>query len=119
VINRALEIRAAVSEILSLGKDDPDLCATLEIPSNTNHWVQVTREEVNLAYPFEDDPVARLASARLAGFELLDWQPKLYATFRHGRRGVDIVAGFVAAYFTDILGETGDDLSVTMDDLHG
>jgi hypothetical protein len=113
-MQRLTQIRAAVDEILSLGKDDTDLCATMEIASNTNHWAQVTRAEVNLSYPFEDDPIARVASAGLAGFELLTWEPKLFATFRHTGRTPEIVADF-----TEVLGSTGRHLDITMDDLSG
>lgn len=116
---RLRQIRTAIDEIFSTDNPKLDLCATLEIPSNTNHWVQVTREEVNLAYPFEDEPLGRLASSGLAGFELLAWEPKLYATFRHAGRNAEIVAGFVDAWFSEVLGSTGSDLSLTMDDLAG
>lgn len=118
-MNRLTQIRAAVDEILSLGKDDVNLCATMEVPSNTHHWAQVTREEVNLSYPFEDDPVARLASAGLDGFPLLTWEPKLFATFRHAGRTPEIVTEFVDRYFTEVLGSKGATLDVTMDDLGG
>lgn len=116
-MERARQIRAAVDEVFSIDDRKIDMCATLEIPSDTKLWAQVTREEVNLSYPFEDDPVARVASAGLAGLELLGWEPKLYATFRHAGRTAEVVTGFVVVYFSEVLGSTGTDLSVTMEDL--
>lgn len=118
-MNRQTQIRAAVDEILSIDDQNIDMCATMENPSNANQWAQVTREEVNLSYPFEDDPVARVASAGLDGFPLLTWEPKLFATFRHAGRTAELVTLFVDRYFSEVLGSTGPDLAITMDELGG
>jgi hypothetical protein len=82
-----------------------DWCINLQSRSNADHWVQITWDNINLAYPLADDPAKVLAS--LPDVPLLDvasWEANTFVTFSHGADGsMPALAEFVAAYFVNIL----------------
>jgi hypothetical protein len=97
-LRRAVEAAAA---------GDIDCCILLESLRDVGSWVQLTWDTVNAAYPFADDPMARVRAAGVPEYpycELTAWEPEKYATFEHPAEPLDRVAGFVAAYFERVLG---------------
>jgi hypothetical protein len=86
---------------------NPDCCILLESASDPNKWVQLTWANVNAAYPFPDEPLARLRAARVPeypDYSLLCWESGKYATFDHPADPLDGIAAFVAGYFERVLG---------------
>ena len=55
-----------------------------ELEGDEGVWIQVTSDQINLAYPFEDDPGERLIAREVSGHALLalsTWEPGVFATF--------------------------------------
>ena len=64
--------------------EEGNLCLTLEANGDEKIWVQVVAESVNMAYPFRDDPTARLERLQIKDrqlLELVQFESKLFATF--------------------------------------
>lgn len=116
-MERGATILKAIGEVLAVDDPEVDICATLDTPSNRQAWVQVTRDMINAAYPFEGDPLQMLSGHGLLQLELVTWEPKQYVTFRHVGVSPKALAGFVDTYLSEILGAAGAEVSVTMEDL--
>ena len=69
------EIAPGVREMLAGG---PDWCATFEIPSDSDRWVQFTVGIINAAYPHNEAPESRLGE--LGSFTLEEWEPNKYVS---------------------------------------
>jgi hypothetical protein len=61
-------------------------CAAFDVPGRDAAWVEVVAGEVNVAYPFTDDPMQRLDELALGhtfAIELSEWQPGTFAAFTY------------------------------------
>ena len=79
-------IHPLVREVLQGAEEGGSFCATYELEEAENVWIQVTVSEINMAYPFTDDPMARIVAAGVRGHERLtlsSWEPGVFATFDH------------------------------------
>ena len=94
------EMSPLIREIMT-APADRDYCVTFELVGNSDAWAQVTREEINLAYPYADDPECKLAG-------LLDkepctgiqaFEPGKYLTLSYKTSDPRSVARLVAASF--------------------
>jgi hypothetical protein len=73
-----------VREVLQGADEGEHLCAMFELEEAENSWIQVTGDQINMAYPFDDDPTARVVAAGVSGLErlsLASWEPRTHATF--------------------------------------
>jgi hypothetical protein len=69
------EIASAIEKV-EAGDSDDQLCASLKVARQETPWIQVVSGILNLWWPFNDDPAARvgrLLSAPLPGWHLSDW----------------------------------------------
>jgi len=103
---------------------EPALLATLTAHSRTGGevWIQVTAGNINMDYPFPDDPVARLRQANIFGafkVDLIDWNAGNFVTWDTAAIAPRDVALMVDRIFTAILGcdDTTYAPAVTMEDL--
>jgi len=90
-----------IREVLSAASDpaaSSEMCATFEVTSNTAAWAQVTPGSLNIAYPFADAPLERLAPIldALPDVQLVAFEASKYATF-----SFDSVAPVVLARVID------------------
>jgi len=103
----------------------PALCATFTARNRAGGeaWIQVLAGNINMAYPFADDPVARFRLANAFGplkaSELIDWQAGNYVTWETSGVAPRDVAFLVDRFFTTILGcdDATYEPAVTMEDL--
>jgi hypothetical protein len=116
-MERAATILKAIGEVLAVEDPEVDICATLDTPSNRDAWIQITRDMINAAYPFEGEPQQMLSGHGLLQLEIVTWEANKYVTFRHVGVSPKALAGFVDTYLSEILGAAGPDVSVTMEDL--
>ena len=93
------EIAPGVREVLAGG---PSWCATFEISSDPNRWVQFTAGTINAAYPHNEAPESRLAE--LGSFALEEWEPNKYITGMLVLEDARSVAEWIDHYFVAILG---------------
>jgi len=117
------ELRPPILEVFAAGPptDSASWCATFEVDGRSNVWVQVTFDQVNIAYPSERKPTDELAIHKQVpthAIELADWEPNMYATFSHSG-DVNAVAAFIDAYLEHIFMKGTDEytLNVTMENL--
>ena len=98
----------ALSQIF-VASDEQNWCATFEAEGRPDCWVQVMLGSVNAAYPYDEDPLARLERCGLAGRveELIAFEAKMYATFILKEATPASSAAFVDDWFATIL-ELGD-----------
>ena len=82
-------------------------CFTLTPKTGGDAWIQLTFSFLNLYYPHPNDPVAQMRTEAVnvpAGTELVNWEPKSFATFDHGQvETLRQVAAFVVDYTERIL----------------
>ncbi|MEO0476097.1 MAG: hypothetical protein AAF085_09050 [Planctomycetota bacterium] len=63
---------------------DEDFCVTFEVEGASHLWVQVTRDSLNIHYPFDDDPTDDRVTSRLElgeGMTYACHEPNKYATW--------------------------------------
>ena len=108
-------IRPAIAEVYEAPTDD--WCATLEIPG-TEHWVQVVRGTLNVAYPYDGEPLERFTrlASLLPDVQLTDWEAETYATFSHGECSSADLAKAVDCLFLVLLDDqaAGYEVDVSM-----
>lgn len=93
---------------------DVEYCASFTVPGREAAWAEVVLPTVNFAYPFHEDPIARLERsgvAALPGLAVREWQPGLFATVSYDRATSREIARFVDGIFGVLLG-CGDDYPV-------
>ena len=93
--DQVAEMAPLVREVFAAGADDAaEWCATFEVVGNASAWAQVTASSLNLAYPFADAPLLRLADVvrPLPEVELVGWEAGKYATFSFGSASASVVA---------------------------
>lgn len=82
-------IHPLVREVLEGAEEGGNFCATYALEDAEDVWIQVTTDAINMAYPFADDPMARVVAAGVEGHERLtlsSWEPDVFATFDHDAR---------------------------------
>ena len=96
-----------------------NLCATFSLEGDGDVWVQITSFEINLAFPFADDPADRLPSAvfrAVGGVELLDWEAKNFATYSYPQEvSAQALAETVDHIFVEVLGQNVGGYAVTVE----
>ncbi len=87
----------------------PALCATFTARNRAGDevWIQVMAGNINMAYPFADDPVARFrlmnAFGPVKGAALIGWEAGTYVTWETPGIAPRDVAFLVDRFFTTIL----------------
>jgi hypothetical protein len=89
--------------------DEPKFSCTLESRSAAGGevWVQVIPGTVNMAYPFDDDPLDRLGACGVdapPALDLIEWDAGSYAAFDVGGVPARDQALFVDRLFVLVLG---------------
>jgi hypothetical protein len=101
-------IHPLVREVLRAADENMASCATYELETDENIWIQVTSGNINMAYPFVDEPMARVTAAGVSGRErlgLTTWEPNAYATFDYDPAASSFeVAELVDQLFLHVLG---------------
>ena len=95
------EIVAAIEEVESDDSDD-QLCASFKVSGQETPWIQVVSGILNVWWPFDDDPAARvtqLLTAPLPGWVLCDWEAGTFATFEFEPTDVESQAETVDLLF--------------------
>lgn len=96
-----------------------NLCATFSIEGDGDIWVQVTSFEINLAYPFTDEPDDRLPRAvfrAVESVELLDWEAGNFATYSYPQHTTArALAETVDSIFVDVLGQKASGYAFSVD----
>jgi len=84
-----------------------DWCVNLNSKANTDHWVQITWEHLNLSFPLTVDPESLIAELpAVPDLEIVDSKPNSYLTLAHGADfSLPAIADFVAEYAERYLGE--------------
>jgi hypothetical protein len=81
-------IRPLIVELAEAPSASPgaEFCARFTVPEQPGAWAEVVAGTVNFAYPFTDDPIARLGRLGLAlpGLGVREWEPGLFATIGFG-----------------------------------
>lgn len=102
----------------------PALCATFTARTLAGDevWIQVLAGNINMAYPFADDPVERFRLSNAFGplkAELIGWKADTYATWETSGIAPRDVAFLVDRFFTAILGcdDATYEPTVAMEDL--
>jgi hypothetical protein len=110
-------IRPLIAELEDAASEGPGIeyCARFAVPGREAVWAEVVLRAVNFAYPFPDDPIARLGHSGLVappGLALQEWQPGLFATVSFGEGATSReVARFVDGILGVLLG-CGEDYPV-------
>jgi hypothetical protein len=106
-------IAEAIADVMTSGDADSMLCCTLEATdaSGESVAVQVMQDSVNITpYAHDDDPLDRLEQCGATegldnvDLELVDWEPKKFATIGIDDLEVADVARLVDQIFTRLLG---------------
>jgi hypothetical protein len=99
-------IRPAIGELEGAARNsERQFVARFDIPGRHSMWVEVILGTVNLGYPYADDPMERLLRhgiTPLPKLELVEWQPKLFATFQYE---LGAPSREVATFVDRVLGE--------------
>ncbi len=99
-----------------------EYCVLLESVAFPDRWVQLTWDSVNAAYPYTDEPLARIRADGVPTYPnmtLSEWESEKYATFKHPLKPLAEIAEFVSQYIEVILGVSSaeDALSVEEEQL--
>lgn len=110
------ELRPAIVEVLEGARSGETWCATFTEAGDPERWIQLTADTVNLAYPHQDEPTARLAAlSPAASLQLDEWNAGRHATFRFDAALTPLaLAQLVDLLFRGILG-CDDDYSVDVE----
>ena len=92
------DIAPGVREMLAGG---PAWCATFEISSDPDRWVQFSPGIINAAYPHNEAPESRLGE--LGSFTLEEWEPNKYVTGKLALEDARSIACWIDRYFAAIL----------------
>ena len=113
------EIAPGIREVVDGFAEDRDLCVTFEVTGEPDRWLQYTTGSINIAYPLDEDPASlptRLGIDPLKSLALVDWAPRLFATFNiEATLTVREIARIIDAMFESTLGCAGWDYSVDVE----
>lgn len=100
-------IHPHVREVLVAADRGEDFCAMYELKGDAEVWIQVTSDQINMAYPFDDEPTARIEREEVGGHEKLAlalWEPNTFATFDYDPDASSLdVAALVDQLFVRVL----------------
>ena len=97
-------VRRAIDQACEMG--EIDFCITIEAKSDGMRWMQITGLKLNLAYPFRDEPLARLRGLSVSlpeQLELSEWEPGISVTFDHAAEA-ESLGVFAGLYMQKVLG---------------
>lgn len=121
-----IDIEALLRRLEELGSGPQawgDPMIMIEARNDPKRWMQIVRNCVNAAYPYEDDPAVKMRGfGRLkAPLPVLNWEGKKFATFGREERPHKEIAGFIQAYMGQALGMSLEerDLKIMEEDLGG
>ena len=95
-------ITTAIAEMQSRGEG---WCATLCVDGDPDRWVQVTPTFVNMAFPFEGEPLAHLAAVGIRipdGLRLDAHEAEVFATFEYEEALTAALPAFIDEYFVGV-----------------
>ncbi len=104
------EMMPSLSEVyrgISSPDDPPALSCTFEVTSSSEVWIQVLPGNVNMAFPFTEEPFELLRRQGVrspAEMYLVEWAAGEYATFGFDNVSPGDHAFFVDQLFVKILG---------------
>ena len=115
-------IRPILVELEDVLNEMPDAalgyCATFESPPSERAWVQVMLDALNIHFPFDVDPVAKLKEVGIElgpVFRFASWQAGQHATWEiEGWPGARAVAEVVDRIFERLYG-LGEDYPLNAD----
>lgn len=103
------EIRPAVQELLAAiagrAPHANELCVTFSVPDREDAWVQLTHDNVNLAFPHSEQPLRFLRRhfvPSLPSESLLAFESGQYATLEHHSSSADELSVFIDRLFTAV-----------------
>ena len=121
------EMEPGVSEVykgVSAPEAPPTACCTFEsaTPSGSAVWIQALPGNVNMGYPFADEPLELLRGRGVrspAGIYLVEWAAGEYAAFGFGDIPARDHAFFVDQLFVKVLGcdDEGYEIRVSVEPL--
>lgn len=99
------EIAPLVREVLQAA-GDPNLCATFEVVGNSDAWVQVTAESINVAYPSSEEPLLHLGALVSAHpcSGVIAFEPTKFLTLSFHPDRPQVIARFVDALLSSLFG---------------
>jgi len=101
------EIAQRIAEVYQRSTAGVDWCLEMFAGPGENMWIQVVPTNVNTAWPLQTEPLAtvdQLEIPRLAGLDLIDFQPGLFATYLFDETNFQAIAEFVDQLFLKVLG---------------
>src|SRR5512146_2372001 len=108
---RLAAIRPAVQELLaaiaSRAPHANELCVTFSVRGREDAWVQLTHDNVNLAFPHSEQPLRFLRRhfvPSLPGEALLAFESGEYATLAHRSSSADELSVFIDRVLTAVHG---------------
>jgi hypothetical protein len=112
-------IHPAICEVFEAAAGGEEWCAAFELSSDPERWVQVTSDTLNMAYPYEDQPVLllqRTEVTKATDLALSVWEPYVYATFKYSRHlSTRDLAHLVDQLFVSVLKCTDPDYPVDVE----
>jgi hypothetical protein len=113
------EIRPPIVEVFDGAAVGEAWCATFTVTGCADRWIQVTRDSINVSYPWDSDPSALLVELPVPPFAELrvtSWEARKFVTFTFGRKvSARDVAKVVDVLFESVLGCAGVDYSVDVE----
>ena len=95
------QFRRTINQAIETGMD---FCVTIESVANSDLYIQLTIEHLNLAYPISESPdpiVDKLPS--FPGRKIVAWESELFLTLEHGiESAIEPVGDFLEAYIRDV-----------------
>ena len=95
-------VRPILQEVIS---GPPGTCATFEVSGDPDKWIQFTDGLLNSAYPYQDEPEARMAEllARPVIDELSGFEPGKFVTVSVRDASDPAVIEWMEDYFVNML----------------
>jgi len=87
-LDQVSAIHPAIREVFEAAAGGEEWCATFELSSDPERWVQITSGSLNMAYPHEEQPdllLQQVGMTRSTDLVLSVWEPHVYATFKYSR----------------------------------
>jgi hypothetical protein len=111
------QISPKVREVFEAPSDT--MCATFEIAGNADAWVQVMKDNINAAYPFDNAPEGRVKEilASLPGSSITAWEAKTFVTLAFESTNANAVAKAVDLLFAKLFSAGNYSVTCRMEDL--
>jgi hypothetical protein len=111
------QISSKVREVFEASSDG--MCATFELTGNPDAWVQVMKDNINAAYPFDNAPEGRVREilASLPGSSVSAWDAKTFVTVAFESSNANDVAKAVDLLFAKFFGAADYSVNGRVEDL--